>query len=261
MFKNQNSNIIEINSILLIKPDKSEKKKRYGKHVPRYQLIYKLSGEVITHFNGKTVRITPGTVYILPKCDNADYYIERTKVGDCIDIFFDTDSPLSDELYFVDFSSNPKIYDLFQKACRLWNSKANGYYYKSMSVVYEILYEMLLKSKKYIPSSSYKKISDGVEYIKKHLYDKNIDYYMPSKLCGISYTYFKKLFIENFGVPPIQYVNALRLERAEELILTNQYSVNKIAELCGFENVYYFSKKFKEKYQYAPTIYRKEKKL
>ncbi len=257
MLNEQNPNITGIYAISLIRPDKTEKKRRYDKLVPRYQLNYKVSGEVLTHVNEKTARITPGTVYILPKCDNADYYIERTEIGDCIDIFFDTDLILTEELFCLDFSSNPRIYDLFQKAYKLWISKTDGYYYKALSITYEILYEMILKSKKYTPNSNFVKIEKGIEYIQKHLYDTSINYYLPSKICGISYTYFKKLFIEKFGVPPIQYVTALRLERARELLLTYRYSVNEIAALCGFENVYYFSKKFKEKYQYAPTIYKK----
>lgn len=244
MLEKHTANITELCSVLFIRPDPTEKKKRYGKSVPKYQLIYKLSGEVITHFNEKTVRILPGTVYIIPKCENADYYIERPIVGDCIDIFFDTDIPPIDALYCLDFSSNPKMHELFQKAYGLWSAKADGYYYKTMSVVYEILHEMIVKSKKYISSERGRKIEVGVAYIREHLYDREIDYYRPSKLCGMSYTYFKKLFVEKFGVPPNRYVNALRLEHAEELLLTEQYSVGEIASLCGFENVYYFTETY-----------------
>lgn len=124
-----------------------------------------------------------------------------------------------------------------------------------MSMVYEILYEMILKDNKYLPNSKYQKIESGIEYIHNNLYNE-INYYLPSELCGISYTYFKKLFIEKFGIPPVQYVNNLRLERGKELLLTNQYSVGEIAKMCGFENTYYFSKKFKEKYHCAPTLYK-----
>lgn len=255
--QNTHKNIKEIYSVTLIQPDKSEKRRVYDKYVPRYQLIYKISGEVITHFNNKTVRILPGMVYILPKCDNADYYIERRIVGDCIDIFFDTDYPLVDELFCLDFSCDKEMDSLFQSVYKLWISKNDGFYYKTMSMVYEILYKMVLKSKKYAPYYKYEKIEKGVEYIRNHLYDNNIDYYTPSKKCNISYTYFKKLFIEKFGIPPVQYVNTLRLERSRELLLTNEYSIGEIAKMCGFENTYYFSKKFKEKYQYAPTIYKK----
>ena len=255
MFENKGFNIKEISSVALVKPKENESRIiHYGNKISRYELIYKLSGEVITHFNKEVYHIKPGMVYIIPKSENADYYIERTIPGDCIDIFFDTDISLGQDLFLLDFNENIKILNLFQKIYKLWLTKYNGYYFKCMSAVYEILYEILLKCEQYSPKSKYIKLEPGIEYIHNNLYN-DIDYKMPAEICGISYTYFKKLFIEKFGVPPVRYVNNMRLERSKELLLTNKYSIAEIAKMCGFENIYYFSKKFKEKYQSSPTAY------
>ncbi len=256
MLENKNFNIKEIFSVDLIKPKESEGKiLHYGDKVPRYELIYKLSGEVITHFNKKIYQIKPGNVYIIPKSDNADYYIERTNPGDSIDIFFDTDISLCNDLIVLNFKEDEKIPSLFQKVYKLWLTKPNGYYFKCMSATYEIFYEIITKREQYSPKSKYKIIKKGIEYLHNNLY-REIDYKIPSKVCGISYTYFKKLFIEKFGIPPVQYVNKLRLERSRELLLTNKYSVGEISEICGFKNAYYFSKRFKEAYQLSPTNYK-----
>lgn len=256
MFENKSFNIKEISSVTLIKPRENEHGTiHYGNKVPLFELIYKLSGEVITHFGGKAYHIKPEMVYIIPRSDNADYYIERTIPGDCIDIFFDIDIDFNTELLLIDFNENNKIQSLFQKIYKLWITKPSGYYFKCMSVMYEILYEITLKSEQYSPKNKYKITERGIEYIHDNLYS-DIDYKMPSKICGISYTYFKKLFIEKYGIPPVQYVNNMRLERGRELLLTNKYSVGEIAKICGFENMYYFSKKFKEKYQCSPTAYK-----
>ena len=207
MFENKGFNIKEISSVALIKPKENESRIiHYGNKTPRYELIYKLSGEVIIHFNKKVFQIKPGAVYIIPKSENADYYIERTIFGDCIDIFFDIDISLGENLILFDFDKNNKILNLFQKIHKLWLIKPHGYYFKCMSATYEILYEMLLKGEQYSPKNKYKKLEPGIEYIHNNLYD-DIDYNLPSEICGISYTYFKKLFIEKFGVPPVRYVN------------------------------------------------------
>ena len=104
MFENKGFNIKEISSVALIKPKENESRIiHYGNKLPRYELIYKLSGEVITHFNKKVFHIKPGAAYIIPKSENADYYIERTIPGDCIDIFFDTDMALGQNLFLLDF--------------------------------------------------------------------------------------------------------------------------------------------------------------
>lgn len=256
MFENKGFNIKEISSVALIKPKENESKIiHYGNKTSRNQLIYKLSGEVITHFNKKIFHIKPGAVYIIPKSNNADYYIERTIPGDCIDIFFDTDISLGEDLILLDFDENIKLLNLFQGINKLWLKNTNGYYFKCMSAVYEILSEMLLKSEQYLSKRKYIKLEPGIEYIHNNLYN-DIDYNLPSALCGISYTYFKKLFIEKFGVPPVRYVNNIRLERSSELLLTNKYQIGEIAKMCGFENGYYFSKKFKEKYLLSPTAYK-----
>lgn len=257
MFENKNFNVKEIFSVDLIKPKASEGKIiHYSRKIPRYELIFKLSGEVLTHFNNNVFCIKPGMVYIIPKSENADYYIERTNPGDCIDIFFDTDISLKKDLVLLNFEGDNKIQSLFQKIYRLWITKPSGYYFKCMSILYEILYELMSKSEQYSPKSKCKAIEKGVEYLHNNLYT-DIDYKRPSELCGISYTYFKKLFIEKFSAPPVQYVNNIRLERSSELLLTGKYSIGEIAKMCGFENVYYFSKKFKEKYQLSPSAYKK----
>ncbi len=256
MLENNDLTIKEISSVTLIRPKENEGHLiHYGDKIPRCELIYKLSGEVATHFNHKVFHIRPDMVYIIPRSQNADYYIERTIPGDCIDIFFDTDMPLGPDLFLLDFSGNIKMLDLFQKIYRLWLTKPNGYYYRCMAAMYDILYEMLAKSEQYAAKSKYAKLEPGIEYLHGHLYG-DIEYALLPKLCGISYTYFKKLFIKKFGVPPVRYVNNMRLERSAELLLTNRYSVGEIAKMCGFENIYYFSKKFKEKYLLSPTAYK-----
>lgn len=261
MFENKSLNITEIFSVDLIKPKASEGKTvHYSKRIPKFELIYKLSGEVITHFNEEVFDIKPGNVYIIPKTDNASYFIERTVPGDCIDIFFDTDTSLGENLIMLNFKENNKLQGLFQKIYKLWMTKPSGYYFKCMSAMYEIFYEIVATSEKYAPKSKYKAIEKGVEYLHNNLYN-DIDYKEPSALCGISYTYFKKLFIERFGAPPVQYVNNLRLERSVELLLTNKYTIGEIAEMCGFKNAYYFSKRFKEAYQLSPSAYKNSEQL
>lgn len=88
MFENKNFNIKEIVSVALIKPKENEDRIiHYSNKIPRNELIYKLSGEVITHFGGKVYQIKPGMVYVIPKSDYADYYIERTDPGS-VSIYF-----------------------------------------------------------------------------------------------------------------------------------------------------------------------------
>lgn len=78
------------------------------------------------------------------------------------------------------------------------------------------------------------------------------------KLTGLSYTYFKKLFIDKNGVPPSKYVTFLRINRACELLISNLLKVDEIASMCGFNDVYYFSKLFKKIKGVSPTGFKKQ---
>ncbi len=168
---------------------------RYGPKMPKYELVYKLSGECVTTFNKKVLRNLPHTAEFLPKTDNADYTVDFITQGECIDIHFDTESPMPKDAMLFDVTENKKLEGLFRKICNLWLVRKDGYEYDCMSVMYEILSELSRHSSNYIPSDKYLLIEKGIDFLREHCLEKNIDFYEPSRLCGISYTYFKRLFI------------------------------------------------------------------
>ncbi|MBQ4110639.1 MAG: helix-turn-helix transcriptional regulator [Clostridia bacterium] len=85
--------------------------------------------------------------------------------------------------------------------------------------------------------------------------NKNFDYGRLCNETGLSYSYFKELFISKFGMPPVKYLTRLRIEKAKELIITHRYSITEISDMCGFENVYYFSNIFKKYTGVSPSKY------
>ena len=77
-----------------------------------------------------------------------------------------------------------------------------------------------------------------------------------SQEMGISYSNFRKLFKEYTGVAPATYQDALRLQRAKELLSTTNDSIKEIAYRLNFESPDYFSSKFKLKTGYKPSDFR-----
>ena len=256
VFTKENIGISKIMSVIYVNPPSDKRlHTNYGPRLHYYELVYKISGESVTTFNGKIMRNKPGTVEYLSKCEKAEYYVDRKELGDCIDIFFDTDCPMPEESFAIDCSANKNLLSLFHKIYQLWSDKHDGYYYRCMALIYEILAEIQKSYRNYISKDNYKKIEKGIEYLHTHYFEKNVDFYMPASICSISYTYFKKLFMQKFDITPIQYVTKLRLERARELLVTGHYSITEIADACGFENVYYFSTVFKKHFGVSPKNY------
>lgn len=55
-----------------------------------------------------------------------------------------------------------------------------------------------------------------------------------------------------------QYINQLRLEKAQQLLRESNLKIVEVAELSGYSNVYHFNRTFKKDLQCSPTTYRKE---
>ncbi|GGF90456.1 helix-turn-helix domain-containing protein [Paenibacillus aceti] len=59
-----------------------------------------------------------------------------------------------------------------------------------------------------------------------------------------------------YGMTPSEYTTRLRLDRASKLLLETELSIDKIAQLCGYENGFYLSRIFRSKRGMPPSQYR-----
>jgi AraC-like DNA-binding protein/quercetin dioxygenase-like cupin family protein len=74
---------------------------------------------------------------------------------------------------------------------------------------------------------------------------------------GYHRTYLSKMFSRYIGRSPMQYLTALRLERASILLRSRQkFTIEEVAFSVGYRDPLYFSKLFKQKYGKSPSEYR-----
>lgn len=73
-----------------------------------------------------------------------------------------------------------------------------------------------------------------------------------SQELNLSPSYLSTLFKKIFAVPFQDFMLTLRLEKAKLLLLSGKYKIYEIAELVGFEDVNYFSTRFKKVYGISP---------
>ncbi len=76
---------------------------------------------------------------------------------------------------------------------------------------------------------------------------------------GYNPNYVGDLIKSAINYPLHKYIERVRLERAVDLLMTSDVSVGDIAELCGFCDIYHFSKTFKKRFGASPSSYRKNK--
>ena len=202
------------------------------------ELIFHLSGESTVFFNGKQLDVKKDTIRFLPQGEIHEYIVKRKERGECIDIFFNTDIPVTNEAFVLKLNQSEKIKSLFKKIFSVWVAKGDGYYFECVSIIYKIFAE--LQKKNYIPESQFNSIKPAIDYIEKHFLDKKITAEELTLCCTISYPYIKKLFVKKFGVPPIKYSIQLKINYACDLLKSKLYTISQISEICGYNDIYFF---------------------
>lgn len=87
-------------------------------------------------------------------------------------------------------------------------------------------------------------------------YRLKIDLNEVVKDYGYTMNYYRKIFKEETGVTPVEYLLDIRIEKAKDLLLHN-FAVNEVANKVGFPDPYYFSKVFKKKTGVSPKDYKR----
>ncbi|AHM62655.1 AraC family transcriptional regulator [Flammeovirgaceae bacterium 311] len=78
-----------------------------------------------------------------------------------------------------------------------------------------------------------------------------------AKHASFSEFHFIRCFTSCFGSSPYQYLTQLRVEKAKELIVNQNYPLAEVAAICGFSDECTFSKVFKKQAGIPPGMYRK----
>lgn len=73
---------------------------------------------------------------------------------------------------------------------------------------------------------------------------------------GLSLSSFKRKFKSVYGTSPNKYITSKRLEKARILLRTSDLRISEVAYDCGFNDLGYFSKSFKNNYNLSPSDYR-----
>lgn len=208
-----------------------------------------------------------------------DDFQKRVKTGDIafVPAFYDYTLVATDEeLIAIDFisenfpfdkitcfhSENPKYFERkFTELYDVWTKKQVGFEMECKSIIYKILarIEQEIAEKQMV--NSHDKIHEAIEYMHENFTDNSMSVGALAKMCNMSDTYFRKLFVEIFNITPIDYIKSLKINYAQELLRSGYYNVREVSEKCGFNNVFYFSSFMKKETGKTPNELRKSNTL
>ena len=237
--------------ILVGKDEYSEQLTSFKHDLESNELIFNISGHSTVHFNGIELENLPGTIRFLPKGPTKQYDVLRHERGECIDVFFDTDMPVSEDAFVKSVAANEKVGNLFKRMFAVWVSKEKGYYFESVSLLYRIFAEMQKDTTK--PNRHKLKIAPAMDMIHSDFLKRDFSLSELAAICKMGESYFQKLFKEIYGISPKKYIILLKINHACDLLRLERYTVTRIAELCNFSDVYFFSRQFKEYMGITPT--------
>ena len=217
---------------------------------PSHALVFKCSDASHYIFPDTGITLTAGNVLFLPQ--GATYTVCRA-------------SARPSEYILINFRARivnprPRLYtpagsvdwvSQLQKF-RLIRTAADRH--RLYALFYELLAGISPSATIYRSSGAQSRLAPALEYIHEHLFDPELKAGTLHTLCGISDTYFRKLFIDIQGISPKKYILLHRLQQAKAILENGEWSsIAEVAQLSGFEDPLYFSKAFKTRYGCPPS--------
>lgn len=96
-----------------------------------------------------------------------------------------------------------------------------------------------------------------LKYVENHYMDKITIEDIADEV-GLSQSHFMKYFKNTMGTSFIEYLNEYRLTMASRLLVSSDSSILDIAAEVGYENLSYFNRTFKKRFEMTPREYRKK---
>ena len=217
-----------------------------------HRLILRLEGSLRYDLQDETLILGPGDALFLP--NSPKYRGTYASEGPFTYILINFEGNLPDtEARAYPVCGNQELHHLFIQIYRSWSVHTPANRCRCMALLYEILACFAETDKNETVSAS-AVLEPALEFLEDHIFDPQLRIGGLHELCGVSDTYFRRMFLARFGVAPKRYVLDRRLAQAKAILDNGEFSsIGEVALLTGFEDALYFSKVFRKKYGQAPS--------
>jgi AraC-like DNA-binding protein len=162
--------------------------------------------------------------------------IEETIIADLV---YSINEEYTDKNYGYELAIRANIFNLFLFILRRWNAQN-----VDLNINQSMNKEMI------------KWLQIVFDYVDNN-YQNDITSFHMANLCNLSYSYFSRLFKKIMKRNFHDYLNYVRITKAERLLTTSDLNITEIAMMVGFSTSSYFIQQFKHYKELSPKQFRK----
>lgn len=247
-----------------------------------FEILYFLSGKALIEINSITYEMQAGDAAIINSndlhagiclSDDLAYYVLIADLSllhspspDSVETKFITPLVQNRILFRNKTSGQSEFGECLLSIVRELEERKLGYELSVKSHLYRVLTLLLRHDvEQVLTEVDYAQRMKTLERFEPVFQDIEEHYQKPvtiEQLAGrarLSRFHFSRLFKELTGRTVTQYINGIRLNRAEYLLCNTDLTISEIAYETGFHDIYYFSRKFKQVKKVSPSEARKRK--
>lgn len=221
-------------------------------------LTYLIGGKAAYYVNGTRYIVKAGDLIYIPKGSMRSAVTFEDDLMDayCLNFTLKNTKGQDVELPFpriTNIGIHPELISLYNDLNNDYYRREPGYRMKLRGWMQFILHrymELIVYKNNFVTVDD--RIDKVLRYLTKH-YCEDLSIQSLSQKLGLSQPYFGALFTRATGLSFRQYLMKVRLNAAEDMLLSGEYSVSCVAESCGFTDVFYFSKVFKTSRGVSPS--------
>ncbi|WP_139994079.1 AraC family transcriptional regulator [Paenibacillus paridis] len=153
-----------------------------------------------------------------------------------------------------------------QEATVLARSIASGWYGSQWdrmeaNIRFQELLLSVLKRAELEPHPPFDHVRERIQltkaYIEAH-FQQDLTREALAAMAGMSVAHYARLFKRDVGQGPMEYLNEIRIAHAGDILLGAERTIRETAHRVGYQDEFYFSRKFKAITGFSPTVYIKK---
>ena len=237
------------------------------------ELIYVISGSLKVTLDDRTLRCQSGDILLVNSevihgaiPENCVYRClvfnpAFLKTGnDACNVFLE--NLLLQECFLCEKIEEESVRKIVCDMIQAMDERKDGYIFKVIGLsvqFFGVIQEKRLFSREYHSGRDMQKIHKlkrVLTYIRDN-FASELTLDEMAQVADLSTKYFCSFFKTMTGTTPVKYLLAYRIERAARKLISTDESITKIAYDCGFNDLSYFIKTFKDFKKITPKHYRK----